>query len=59
MQFKLIKKQSKKTYKNKAGKEVHYYNYYIVVDNGTSIQIKASFPSKDNARLDCISTYER
>jgi len=57
--MKIVKKQSKNTYKNKAGKEVHYYNYFIVSDNGTSIQIKCAFPLKDNVRLDMVAVYEK
>lgn len=57
--MKLIKKQSKQTYVNsKTGKESHYYNYFLEVDNGKRIQIKASY--KDDVKLlDLISTYER
>ena len=56
--MKVIKKQSEKTYINKANKEVHYYNYYLVLDNGKRVQIKSSFP-KDNALLEAVCTYEK
>lgn len=55
--MKLIKKQSDKTYKSKSGKECHYYNYYLVTDNNTYIQVKASFPLKDNVKLDMVAEY--
>lgn len=55
--MKLVKKQSKQTYKNKEGKEVHYYNFFIQLENGKRIQIKPAF--KDDARsLDVLSEYE-
>lgn len=54
--MKVIKKQSKTTYETKEGKENHYYNYFLVLDNGKSIAIRPSF-SKDYARLDTISEY--
>lgn len=53
----LIKVKSNKTYKDKKGNEHNYYNYYLVLDNGSRIQIKASFPMKDNAKLDVIAKY--
>ena len=59
MNIKLVKKQSKNTYKNSKGKEVHYYNYFLVLENGTAIQIKCAFPKKDNSRLDVVATYEK
>lgn len=57
--MKLIKKQSKQTYVNsKSGKEAHYYNYFLEIDNGKRIQIKASY--KDDVKLlDLLSIYER
>ena len=58
MNFRLVKKQSKKTYIGKDKKERHYYNYYLVVDNGVSICIRPSF-SKDNVKLDMVATYEK
>ena len=39
--MKLTKYQSKKTYKSeKDGKEHHFYNYQLVLDNGTRVLIK-------------------
>ena len=56
--MKVIKKQSKETYKNKENKVCHYYNYYLVADNGASIQIKCAF-KEDIKRLDMVAIYER
>ena len=53
--MKVIKKQGK-AYKNKEGKEAHYYNYFLLLENGKTIAIRPSF-SKDYARLDTISEY--
>lgn len=54
--MKVIKKQSKNTYKNKEGKEVHYYNYYLITDNGKEIAIKCTY-SEDYKRLDMVAVY--
>lgn len=57
--MKVIKKQSDKTYVNeKTKKECHYYNYYLVLDNGKRVQIRCAFP-KDNALLEAVCTYEK
>lgn len=57
--MKLIKKQSKQTYKNeKTGKEKHFYNYWLQFDNGKRIQIKCVF-DKDRSLLDFGSEYEK
>lgn len=37
--MRVIKVVSKKTYKNKDGKERHYVNFYVECDNGTRISI--------------------
>lgn len=58
MNFKIVKKQSKKTYKGKDKKERHYYNYYLVLDNGVSICIRPSFKN-DNIKLDMVALYEK
>lgn len=55
--IKLIKRKSKKTYKNKEGKEKHYYNFFIVGDNGKEIAVRACFPEKDNKLMDYLSEY--
>ena len=55
--MKLIKIQSDKTYTNKSKKVCHYYNYYLVLDNNKRVQIKASFPLRDNVVLDAVSEY--
>lgn len=57
--MKLIKKQSKQTYKNpKTGKEGHYYNYFLQLDNGKRIQVKPAF--KDDIKaFDTICEFER
>lgn len=54
----IVKRQSKKTYKNKDGKERHFYNYYIQLENGKRVQIKAAF-DKDYVVLDSVCKYER
>lgn len=56
--IKLIKKQGKKLYKNKEGKECHFYNYYLQLENGKRIQIKAAF-DEDFVILDAICEYVR
>lgn len=56
--IKIIKRQSKKTYKNDKGKERHFYNYFIQLENGKRIQVKAAF-DKDYVVLDAICEYER
>lgn len=55
--MKLIKKQGAK-YLDKDGKERHYYNYFLITDNGKSIQIKPSF-YKDTVKLDMVAIYEK
>lgn len=55
--MKLVKKQSKQTYKNKEGKEKHYYNYFVELDNGKRVQIKPAFRD-DTRTLDAVSEYE-
>lgn len=55
--IKIIKKQSKQTYKNKEGKEVHYYNYFIQCENGKRIQVKPAFKD-DSKAIDVIAEYE-
>lgn len=55
--MKLIKKQSKQTYKNKEGKTAHYYNYFLQLENGKRVQVKPAF--KDDTRtLDAIAELE-
>lgn len=52
----LVKKQSKDTYKNKLGKDCHYYNYFISNGNNKWLQIKCAY-SKDYDRIDMIACY--
>lgn len=54
----IVKRQSKKTYKNKDGKERHFYNYYVQLENGKRIQVKPAF-DKDYVVLDSVCQYER
>lgn len=54
----IVKRQSKKTYKNKDGKERHFYNYYVELENGKRIQVKPAF-DKDYVVLDSVCLYER
>ena len=58
IKMKIIKKKSEKTYTNKKGKECHYYNYYIELDNGKRIQVKASFVDETKL-LDMVAIYEK
>lgn len=53
---KLIKTKSKSIYVGKDGKEKHYYNYWLVLNNGKRYQIKVAF-EKDLAVLDAIAEY--
>lgn len=55
--MKLIKKQSKGMYKNKEGKEVHYYNFFLETENKKRIQIKPAFKA-DARALDVLAEYE-
>ena len=54
--MKVLKIRSQKTYTSQSGKECHYYNYYLELDNGNRIQIKASYKD-DYAKLDTIAEY--
>lgn len=56
--MKIIKRQSKQTYKGKDGKDHHYYNYFIQLENGKRVQIKTSF-TDDLKTLDAVAVYER
>lgn len=51
--MKLIKTKSKQTYKNKDGKDCHYYNFALQLDNGKRIAIKPSF-SRDYVVLNAV-----
>lgn len=57
--MKIIKKMSKQVYKStKTGKDCHFYNYFLQLDNGKRIQIKCAF--KDDIRaLETICEFER
>lgn len=54
----IVKRQAKKTYKGKDGKDRHFYNYYAQLENGKRVQIKCAF-EKDYVVLDAICKYER
>lgn len=54
----ILKKQSKQTYKGKDGKDKHFYNYYLELNSGKRIQIRTAFDS-DRVVLDSIADYER
>ena len=56
--IKLVKKQAKKVYKGKDGKERHYWNYYLVAENGKRLAIR-TFKPEDMVILDCWCEYER
>lgn len=51
--MKIIKIKSKNTYKNKHGKECHYYNFAIQLENGKRIAIKPAF-DRDYLALNVI-----
>lgn len=52
----VFKKQSKKTYKNKDGKDKHFYNYYVQLPNRKCIQVKC-LNNDDYNVLDFIAQY--
>lgn len=52
--MKIIKVISKHTYTGKNGKQYHYNNYAIVLQNGKKIQIRPAFV-KDYAILDAVA----
>lgn len=54
--MKVIKYQSKKTYKGKDDKTYHYYGYQLVTDNGQQIGIRC-FNKEDYDRLDMVAEY--
>lgn len=54
--MKIIKKISKKTIKNKEGKEFKPTHYFLVTENGKHILIKPVF-NDDYARLDMVAEY--
>lgn len=54
--MKVVKFQSRKTYKGKDGKEYHYYGYQLVCDNGQKIGIRA-WSVSDYDRLDMVAEY--
>lgn len=56
--MKLVKRQSKKTYKGKDGVERHYYNYYLETDNGKRVAIRP-VNNDDFGKLDMVAEYER
>lgn len=56
LDVRVIKKQSAQTYKNKNGKECHYYNYFLVTSTEKYIQIRCSYDEYD--RLDMIAFFE-
>lgn len=55
--MRVIKKKAKATYKNKDGKERHYYNYYLEFDNGCRVAIR-TFDVADLKKLDAICVFE-
>lgn len=54
----IIKRQAKKTYTTKDGKERHFYNYYVQLENGKRVQVKCAFDD-DYRVLDAVAKYER
>ena len=63
--MKLVKKQNKKTYIGKDGKQRHYYNYFLVVNvNDKELHILIKAVDKEGSTtnfkmLDMVSTYEK
>ena len=55
--MRVIKKISKKTYKGKNGKEYHYVNYYLELENGLRIGIR-TFDVKDLPKLEAVAVSE-
>lgn len=56
--IRLVKKQSKQTYKDKEGNEKHYYNFFVESENGKRVQVKPAF-KQDTGKLDMIAEYEK
>lgn len=56
--MKVLKVKSSKTYTSKSGSECHYYNYYLILDNNSSIQIKCAYQD-GYAKLDAIAEYKK
>lgn len=56
--MRLIKKKSKKTYKNKDGEERYYVNYFVELDNGRRVCVKP-LDEKDYRMFDAVAVYER
>lgn len=54
--MKVVKYQSKKTYKGSDDKTYHYYGYQLVCDNGQKIGIRC-FTKEDYDRLDMVAEY--
>lgn len=54
--MKLVKFKTKNTYQGKDGKDYHYYNYALVLENGKQIVIKC-FNRVDYATLDGVAEY--
>lgn len=54
----IIKKQGKKTYKGKDGKEHNYVNYYVQLDNGKRVAIR-TVNASDLKVLEGVAVYER
>lgn len=56
--MRVIKRISKKTYKGKNGKDYHYVNYYLELENGLRIGIR-TFDVKDLPKLEAVAVNER
>lgn len=56
--MRVIKIQSKKTYKGKDNKDYHYINFFLELDNGKRVAIR-TFTPEDLAYLEAVAVYER
>lgn len=56
--MKLIKKVAKKTYEGSDKKQHHFVNYYLELDNGKRLLVKAVV-KEDYKLFDAIAIYER
>lgn len=57
--MRLIKRKSTngQTWEDDEGKKHPYYNYFLELDNGKRICVRACF-SQDTAKLDLVAVYE-
>lgn len=56
--MRIIKRISNKTYEGKNGKNYHYTNYYLELDNGKRVGIR-TISSDDIKLLEAVAVLER